>query len=386
VSSSSTQEAVGVHQSNEDGRFRPSSTFRTLATHPAVWIGLIDVALILIFGAISPGHAFFNGGNFTNMALDSAEVVLIAAAISLLLGAAELDISVGANVILSSVVGGKVMVSLAATSEQAVNGQYPHLTLALCVGIPAALLTGALFGLVNGLIVTQLKVNSFITTLGMLGIGTGLSLVLTGGADIEGIPTPFQTGFGVNTVFAIPLPAIVAVVMVAVFWFVLAKTRFGLRTLAIGSSRETATRAGLRIDRHLIALFVLVGFCAGIAGTIDLSRFATTNLAGHQTDALAAIAGAVIGGTALFGGAVSVPGAVFGAILAVILETGLVIQGLSPFYQLISVGAILIGAVFIRGYQAEERKGGRLSNLTTLSIHRIASPRVQLTKSTREEI
>jgi ribose transport system permease protein len=278
------------------------------------------------------------------------------------------------------------MVSLAATSEQAVNGQYPHLTLALCVGIPAALLTGVLFGLVNGLIVTQLKVNSFITTLGMLGIGTGLSFVLTGGADIEGIPTPFQTEFGVNTVFSIPLPAIVAAVMVAVFWFVLAKTRFGLRTLAIGSSRETATRAGLRIDRHLVALFALVGFCAGIAGVIDLSRFATTNLAGHQTDALAAIAGAVIGGTALFGGAVSVPGAVFGAILAVILETGLVIQGLSPFYQLIAVGAVLIGAVYIRGRQAEERKGGRLSNLTALSIRRIASPRVQLTESTKEEI
>jgi ribose transport system permease protein len=383
VSTSPTEEAVGVHPTEGDERFRSSSPLRTLWTLPAVWIGLIDVALILIFGAISPGHAFFNRANFTNMALDSAQVVLIAAAISLLLGAAELDISVGANVILSSVVGGKVMVHLAATSEQAVNGEYPHLALALCVGIPAALLTGSVFGLVNGLIVTKLKVNSFITTLGMLGIGTGLSYVLTGGADIEGIPTPFQTSFGVNTVFSIPMPAIVTAVVVVGVWFALAKTRFGLRTLAIGSSRETATRAGLRIDRHVIALFVFVGFCAGIAGVIDLSRFATTNLAGHQTDALAAIAGAVIGGTALFGGAVSVPGAVFGAILAVILETGLVIQGLSPFYQLIAVGAVLIAAVYVRGRQAEERKGGRLKNLSMLA-HRRAAPRFSMTDTTKE--
>jgi ribose transport system permease protein len=101
-----------------------------------------------------------------------------------------------------------------------------------------------------------------------------------------------------------------------------------------------------------------MGFLAGIAAVIDLSRFATTNLAGHQTDALAAIAGAVIGGTALFGGSVSIPGAVLGAILAVILETGLIIQGLQPFYQLIAVGVVLIGAVYIRGRQVEERRGG----------------------------
>ncbi len=374
-----------MHPDEDDERFRPTSTVRTIATHPALWIGLIDVALILIFGAISPGHAFFNGSNFTDMALESAEIVLIAAAVTLLLGACELDISIGANAILSSVIGGKVMVALASTSEQALNGQYPHLALALAVGIPATLATGALFGLMNGLIVTQLKVNSFITTLGTLGIGTGLSLVITGGADIEGIPGPFQIRFGVNTFFSIPLPTIVTAVIVAVIWFVFAKTRFGLRTLAIGSSRETATRAGLRINRHLVTLFVVVGLCAGVAGVIDLSRFATTNLAGHQTDALAAIAGAVIGGTALFGGSVSVLGAVFGAFLAVILQTGLVIQGLSPFYQLIAIGVVLIAAVHIRGRHAREQKGGRPRNLKTVSARYLKLSHVHVGGSTKEK-
>jgi ribose transport system permease protein len=142
-----------------------------------------------------------------------------------------------------------------------------------------------------------------------------------------------------------------------VLWFVMAKTRFGLRTVAIGSSRDAATRAGLKTSLHVLALFVLMGALAGVAGVIDLSRFSTTNLSGHQTDALSAIAGAVIGGTSLFGGRVSIVGAVFGAILASILETGLVIQGLDPFYQLIAVGVVLIVAVYIRGRDVEGKRG-----------------------------
>jgi ribose transport system permease protein len=143
---------------------------------------------------------------------------------------------------------------------------------------------------------------------------------------------------------------------VFVIFLVITYTRFGMRTVSIGSSRQAAERAGLKIDRHLLALFMGVGLLGGVCGVIDLSRFATTNLSGHQTDALSAIAGAVIGGTSLFGGKISIPGAVFGALLAVILQTGLVILGLAPFYQQIAIGGVLIVAVFLRG-RAIERTG-----------------------------
>jgi ribose transport system permease protein len=346
---SSLEERLAAPETREEEeeRFRSPSWLRTLSRHPALWIGLIDVALILIFGAISPGHVFFNKANFTNMALDSAQIVLLAAGIALLLGAGELDISVGANVILASVVGGKVMAALAATSEQALNGDYPHLTLALAVGIPAALASGCLFGLVNGLVVTKLRVSSFIATLGMLGIGTGLALVLTGGSDLENIPTPFQSGFGVNTVFSVPLPALVTAGIVVLIWILVLKTRFGLRTLAIGSNESAAARAGVPVDRHVVLLFALSGLVAGVAGVIDLTRFATTDIGGHQNDALAAIAGAVIGGTSLQGGRASIGGAVVGALLAVILQIGLVVLNLSPFYQTIAIGAVLLMAITI---------------------------------------
>lgn len=135
-------------------------------------------------------------------------------------------------------------------------------------------------------------------------------------------------------------------------------TRFGLHTLALGSSREAATRAGLPVERHLIAVFALAGALAGLAAVIDLARFTTTTVGGHQTDALSAIAGAVIGGTALWGGRVSIGGTVLGCLLPVILGVGLVIQGLQPFYQYIVVGVVLIVAVAVRSRPAAGARSG----------------------------
>ena len=328
---------------------------REFSRHPASWVFGIDVLLVLVFGVINSD--FFKASNFTDMALDSSQVVLLAVGSAVLLSAAELDISLGANVILSSAVGGRVMVSVAAVNPVTLL-TYRHLGAGIAAGVAAAVATGTVFGLVNGLIVTRLRVNSFITTLGTLGIGTGVALVVTGGSNVQGIPLPFQSHFGTSTVASIPLPALLTLLLVAAIWVVVAFTRFGLHTVAIGSSRTAARRAGLAIDRRVLTLFTLVGFLAGVCGVIDLSRFGTTNLSGHQTDALSAIAGAVIGGTNLFGGRISIPGAIFGAALAVILQTGLVILGLDPFYQQIAIGVVLVIAVFIRTRALETDKSG----------------------------
>ncbi len=336
----------------------PQRARLSLTRHPALWVAGVDVLLVLAFGFASSNHVFFNGSNFTNMALDAAQVVLLAAGSAMLLGAGELDISLGANVILSSVVGGRVMVDVGGVDHETLS-TYQHLGRGIAVGVVAAIVAGGLFGLVNGLIVTRLRVNSFITTLGTLGIGAGLSLVVTGGSNVEGIPFSLQGKFGIRNLSGVPLPMVVSAAIVLVIWLVLVFTRFGLHTVAIGSSREAATRAGIAIDRHVLILFVTVGLMAGVSGVMDVSRFATTNLSGHQTDALSAIAGAVIGGTSLFGGRVSIPGAIFGALLAVILQTGLVILGLQPFYQLIAIGVVLIVAVYVRSRAVEQSgKGG----------------------------
>jgi ribose transport system permease protein len=220
------------------------------------------------------------------------------------------------------------------------------------------------FGLVNGLLVTRLRINSFITTLATLGIGTGLALVVTGGQDVASVPPQLQKHFGVYRIGgAIPATVTVTAVVAVTLWFVATRTRFGLRSVALGSSRQAATRAGIRARRHLLRLFVLAGGCAGVASVMDFSRFNTTNIGGHQLDALQAIAGVVIGGGAIAGGAVSIGGAVLGALMAVLLESGLVILGLQPFYNQIVIGIVLLVAVYLRSRRdgaagTEDERGG----------------------------
>jgi ribose transport system permease protein len=326
------------------------------------WIAVIDVVLVLGFGLLSKNHAYLTVANFQNVALDAAQIVLLAMGETLLLGAGLFDISLGANLILSSVLGGKVMVAVSGTVAQESAGHYPHLALGIAAGVATCIAVGALVGAVNGLVVTRLKVNSLIATLAMLGIATGTADLVSHGTDVTNVPTSLQSGFGtVNFLGAIPDPALLTCAVGLVLWWLVARTRVGLHTVAIGSSRVAAVRAGLRVERHECALFILVGAIAGLAGFVDLARFATTNIAGHQIDALSAISGSVIGGTSLFGGVASIGGAVIGALLAVILQTGLVVVNLQSFWQLIVVGIVLILAVHV---DARRREGVRLFRRT----------------------
>lgn len=320
------------------------SRWRRGATPVFVILG-VDVFAVLLFGVLSPAHVFLSVQSFKDLALDGSQTVLLGVGVAFLLGAGELDISLGANIILSSVVGGKVMVAMAGSGSGA----------AIALGGIVCVATGATAGLFISIVVTRLRVNSFIATLATLGIMTGLADVLTGGYDISGIPLALQRNFGIASLFGvIPDPFAVVLAVVIIAGALLRRTRFGLRTLALGSSREAAVRAGVPVRKNLTLLFMLAGSCAGFAGLIDLSRYTTTNLSGHTTDALAAIAGAVIGGTSLFGGRISVWGAALGAMLAVILQDGLVVVGLPSFYQLIAVGVVLIAAVSVRGFTDAE--------------------------------
>ncbi len=315
----------------------PPSLLHRLFSSTAAWIFLIDVLLVIIFGALSPDHTFWTVAALQVVALDSTAALILACGIALLLGAGEIDLSVGAGLLLASVFGGQVMIDVASTGTLATA----------LIGLLVCIATGAGVGLFNGLVVTKLRVASLIATLATLGIATGIANIVTNGTDVTGIPVALQNDVGIRDFLGIPLPAFIALAVWAVMWWVFRSTRFGLRMIALGSSRSAAERAGLRVTTQLVIGFVIVGTLAGLAGWIELSRFATTNLAGHQTDALAAITACVIGGTSLFGGRVSIAGVLAGTLLAILLEDGLVVVGLSPFYQLIAIGAVLIAAVAI---------------------------------------
>ena len=338
------------------GRAAPSSLPAALRSTP-LGMAIIVAALIVIFGLLSPNGAFFRVSNLSTITLNVAVTMLLAAGITFVLAAGELDLSIGSNVVLSSVVAARVLVGTAGTEEQVRVGEYPNLAFGVVAGSLAGILAGALFGAINGLLVTRLRISSFIVTLGTMGIGTGLAYVVSNGVNVPNVPRVLQTGFGVQKLFGVvPYPMIVVLIISGGLWYTLRATRFGLHTLAIGSSREAAERAGIRSSRHVMALFVLIGTLAGVASVLDLTRFATTNVGGHQTTALAAIAAVVIGGTSLFGGRATIAGSMVASLIPVILGTGLVILGVPSFYQLIVVGTILIAAVFV-----DQRRRERLS-------------------------
>ena len=314
----------------------------------AFWMLLVLVVLVLVFGALSREWTMLRFSNFQNMALSASVVMLLAVGMTFVLGAGEFDLSIGANVMLSSVVAAKVMTAVAGTFDEVRLGVYPNLGLGILAGVLAGIATGAAFGLVNGLVTTRLRLSSFIVTLATMGVGTGLAFVLSGGVNVPFVPRVIQTGFGALRLEGlVPVPIVLVFIIALVCWYVLNSTRFGLRTLAIGSLREAATRAGINVRNHVLILFVLMGTFAGLAGILDLSRFATTNVGGYQTTALAAIAAVVIGGTSLYGGRASIGGSMVGALIPTVLATGLVIIGVESFYQLMVVGLILVIAVFV---------------------------------------
>lgn len=317
------------------------------------WVLLLDIVLIAVFTFLSRDFLFFSAANLQSVALAVSTGLLLALALGVLLGAGVIDLSVGSNLVLSSVVGAYAMHQVA--GPIAVKAAPGAQITAVFVGLAACVVTGALFGLVNGFIIEVLDVNSFIATLGTLGIGTGIALLITEGGDLSGLPAQMQTSFAFVALLGIPLPALVALALAIALWATLRYTRFGLRTLAIGSSRMAAERAGVNVRKQLITLIISAGAMAGLAGFFSLATFGSTTLSGHTNDALNAITAAVIGGVALAGGRINVLGIVYGAILAQVLQAGLVIIGVPSFWQLIAVGMVLIFAVALDRFNTKRK-------------------------------
>jgi ribose transport system permease protein len=313
----------------------------------AFWIGIAIIGIAVVFGIITPFHSFIKPENLLAIGLNASVIMILGVGMTFLIGAGHLDLSVGYSLILASVVGAKTMVALGGSAAEVQSGAYPNLAIALPAGILAAIASGMAIGLLNGLLVTRLRLSSFIVTLATSGIAYGTALILTSAANVPYIPDQLQDDFGgAKLARLIPYPLILALVIGAIWWLILRKTRFGMRTLAIGSSKDAAIRSGINVNRHTLRLFVLMGVLVGIAAIVDISRNANTNVAGHQTDNLQAIAAVVIGGTSLFGGVASIGGTLLGTLIPVMLANGLVQMAVPPFFQYILVGVILILAVY----------------------------------------
>ena len=310
--------------------------WQRLVAGSSTWIGLILVGLIAVFSILEP-DSFVDSANFRNIATDAAVLLVLATGMTYVIITAGIDLSVGSVLVFASVVSARAM--------NAVGGDNWGV---IIVGVIVGLLAGVAWGILNGFLVTKAKIPSFIVTLGTLGMALGAALLITGGVDERDVPFKLVETIGTGRLFGqIPWLVVIAAVVALVFGIILAQTRFGRYTYAIGSNEEGVRRTGVNVDRHLIKVYALCGALAGFAGALSLARFGTTSIAGNTTLNLDAIAAIVIGGTSLFGGVGTIVGTVVGVFIPAVLRNGFVIVGVQPFWQQVAVGAVLIIAVYL---------------------------------------
>ena len=219
--------------------------------------------------------------------------------------------------------------------------------------IVAGLVVGAFLGWFNGWVITRFKLPPFVATLGMLSIARGLTQLWTKGFPITGLGPQF--GFiGTGHVLGLPMPVWISAVLVVIFIIVTRKTRLGRYLYAIGGNERAALLSGLNLNGIKLAVYALGGTLAGIAGLLLTARLdsATPNAGiGYELDSIAAV---VIGGTSLSGGRGSVLGTVLGCLIIGVLNNGLVLLEVSPFWQQVIKGFVILAAVALDKMHAKE--------------------------------
>jgi ribose transport system permease protein len=312
------------------------------------WLFVFLILLVGFFWLTTPSGTFLTHSNLTQIGLSTSEVVLLAIGETLVIVTAGIDLSIGGIVFFAGVCGGEVMLNVSGTSTQVVNGQYPHASLGIAVGVIVCILSGAVCGLGNGIAITKLRLPPFIVTLGTLGVTFGLGEVIDGGSYLPApIPPGLSQGFGAGKFLGLFYPIWVALALLLVAHVVFTYTRFGRYTRAVGSNEEAARRAGIAVDWHIIKVYTVAGVLAGVAAILDLAIYTNTTAVSHRGDNLNAISAVVLGGTSLFGGVGSILMSAVGAFVPTVLQNGLVIKNVQPFWQEVVVGATIIFAVYL---------------------------------------
>ncbi|GAB2692897.1 ABC transporter permease [Nocardia thraciensis] len=317
------------------------AAWQRLAGASTLWIGLVLMVLYATFGLLRP-DAFPTRFTLQTLLIETAVLLVLSIGMTFVIITAGIDLSVGMVLIFAGVIGAKTMEWLS-PGQDATDAGWGIIG----VGFAGSLAGGALWGLVNGFLVAKARIPPLIVTLGSFGAALGSAQLITGGVDTRTVPENLRDSLGFGTLLGgVPILVLVAAAVTLVGAWLLHTTRFGRYTYAIGSNAEAARRAGIGVTRHLILVYLMAGTLAGLAGFMNLAYFGTTTIAGHTTDNLDAIAGVVIGGTSLFGGAGSVLGTVIGVFIPSVLRKGFVIAGVPVFWQPVAVSVVLVAAVW----------------------------------------
>lgn len=290
-------------------------------------MGVVLILMIIIASVMSP--YFLDIYNLQALVRDLAFIGMIGIGQSLLLLIGELDLSVGKIASLCGILAGMMMVNY---------GFNPYLSLVI------ALLLGLVFGAVNGLIITKLRLNSMVATIGMQGVYGGINLVLTKGKAITGIPESIYI-FGKGNVGPIPFPFIFTMIVLICVLFLVKKTKTGRYIYAIGNSREAAKILGIKVDRIRIMIYSIVGFISALAGILYVARLGSSQSAIGENWPMNSIASSVIGGVSLTGGIGNPAGALIGAAVISIIQNMIVLFGVNVYWQSAVSGIVVVIAI-----------------------------------------
>jgi ribose transport system permease protein len=312
------------------------------------------LALIIVAFSIRANGAFDTTSNFRQLAQNVAILTVVSVGTTFVIATAGVDLSIPSGIVLGEVFAVKALHLIhvpgggTAVDISGDQTKWWYILVALC----ASLLAGLALGLVNGFAVGYMRIPALLATLGTLGAGLGIGLLLQNGVNTATYALdPVSTGHMLPNV---PNLITIAAAVVVFCVVLLNLSIFGRHTLAIGSNEEAARRVGIKVERHLLKVYAFGGLTSGLAGFLSLSYFGTTSVAGHSTDNLHAITAVAIGGTSLFGGVATIIGSVIGVWIPAVLQNGFVIVGVQPYWQDVAVGFVLILAVY--GDQLRRRR------------------------------
>jgi len=292
---------------------------------------IIYIGFIAIFGFFSMtlyNKGFLTGTNLMNIARQTAMISVMAVGMTFVLCAGEIDLSIGSVVALASL-------------TTALTLRHSNIFLGLLAGLS----TGACVGLINGLLVTKIRIPSFLVTLGMMSIVSGVARWIT---NLKSIPVTnklYNFIFGSGDIGPVSVLFIWTLVFLAVGQLILKKTLFGRSVLATGGNKVSAMYSGIKVDNIKLAVLTFNGMFAALAGMLYAGRLHGARYTLGETDLLTVIAAVIIGGTSLFGGKGSVVGSIIGSLIMGMINNGLILMGLSVDQQMIFRGVIIITAV-----------------------------------------
>jgi ribose transport system permease protein len=289
------------------------------------------LAVVLLSVALATlSDVFLTANNILNVLRQTALLFLMASGLTLVILTAGLDLSIGANVALSGCLAASVI----------------KLTGSPLLGVATGIACGLVVGFANGVLVTALRIPSFIATYGMMWILTGVTYYYMAGETIHGFPSGFRQ-LGSGYLFGVPMPVYVMVVFLAIGALFAQRTVWGQQIYAIGANPVAARLSGVPVERRLVLVYTVSGAMAGLASLIILARINSAQGDIGEELTLPAIAAVLVGGTSLFGGSGTVAGTLIGALLLTVVLNGMNLLQINSSWQPLATGIIILLAVWI---------------------------------------